>query len=170
MRSRKSIRLKNYDYSQPGAYFITICTHNREMLFGKIVDGEMVLNAFGEIVAHEWVTTQTMRENIIIDAWVVMPNHIHGIIIIRRGTRRRAPTTEQFGQPTHNSIPTIIRGFKSTVTKQINGLRHTPGAKIWQRNYYEHVIRNDDDLAEIREYIANNPLQWHLDRENPINW
>ena len=139
-------------------------------MFGDVIDGVMVLNGFGKIVATEWTKTETMRPNVIIDEFIVMPNHMHGIIIIRRGTRRRAPTTEQFGQPTHNSIPSIIRGFKSTVTKQINQWRNTPGMPVWQRNYYEHAVRNDNDLAEIREYIVNNPLQWHLDRENPTNW
>lgn len=170
MRSRQSIRLQNFDYSQSGAYFITICTYNRNLLLGEVVNGVMVLNEFGRIAVDEWLATQTIRENIIIDKFVVMPNHIHGIIIIRRGTLQRAPTPEQFGKPTSNSIPTIVRGYKSTVTKQINQLRQTPGANIWQRNYYEHIIRNDDDLAQIREYIVNNPMNWHLDNEYPENW
>ncbi len=170
MKNRRSLRLQNYDYSQSGAYFITICTHNRKLLFGEIESGEMVLNAFGKIAQEEWLRTQILRTNIIIDEFVVMPNHIHGIIIIsRRGTMHRAPPTEQLGKPTHNTIPTIIRGYKSSVTKQINQLRDTPRQQIWQRNYYEHIIRNKTDLSRIQKYITNNPMNWHLDKENPTH-
>ena len=126
---RRSIRLKGYDYSQIGAYFITICTQNRECLFGKIVDGKMVLNPFGRIVADEWTKTALIRDEIKLDEWVVMPNHFHGIVVVTncRGTARRAPTVERFGKPVSGSIPTIVRSFKSAVTKRINELRQTPG-------------------------------------------
>jgi len=175
---RRSIRLKRYDYTQPGAYFITICTHNRQCLFGKVVNGEMLLNALGEIVRDEWRHTAEIRPNVGLDAFVIMPNHIHGVIVIhadtRRGTLQRAPTieqhvptTEQFGKPTSNSIPTIIRLFKSAVTKRINEMRGTPGIPVWQRNYYEHIVRNDGELNRIRKYIINNPLKWEFDHENP---
>lgn len=132
----------------------------------------MRLNRYGEIVNSEWLKTINMRRNLMLDAYIIMPNHIHGIIFIsdfdsRRGTLQRAPTFERFGKPVSNSIPTIIRLFKSSVTKQINALRGTPEMPVWQRNYYEHVIRNEDDLSEIREYILNNPLKWDLDSENP---
>ncbi len=169
---RRSIRLKGYDYSQAGAYFVTICTQNRACLFGEVVDGQMRVNELGEIVREEWLRTGQIRPNVELDAFVVMPNHIHGIIVLRgydrRGTLQRAPTTvERFGKPTSNTIPTIVRLFKSATTKRINHLRGTPGARVWQRNYYERIIRNDDELRRIREYIANNPLQWALDRDNP---
>ena len=168
-RNRRSIRLKGYDYAGAGAYFVTICAQNRECLYGEIMNGKMVLKDAGEIVADEWIKTGDIRDKIILDEWVVMPNHFHGILVIddRRGTARRAPTVEQFGKPVSGSIPTIIRAFKSAVTKRINEMRKTPGVKIWQRNYYEHVIRNDNELNRIREYITNNPAQWELDRENP---
>ena len=169
---RHSLRLRGYDYAQAGAYFVTICTQGRECLFGEVVDGEMRLNEWGRIVGDEWMKTAEIRDEIELDAWVVMPNHCHGIVVLNddgRGTARRTPTVEQFGQPVPGSIPTIIRAFKSAVTKRINELRGTPGNSLWQRNYYEHIIRNDDDLARIREYIVNNPLQWALDRENPMN-
>ncbi len=165
---RRSIRLKNYDYSQPGAYFITICTHNRQNLFGEIVDGEMILNEFGKIVYNEWLNTANIRPNIIVDEFIVMPNHLHGILIIVdncRGTLQRAPAMERFGQPTSNSIPTIIRLFKSACTKQINIIRQSPANPVWQRNYYEHIIRNENELDRIREYIINNPLKWSFDLE-----
>ena len=167
---RRSIRLKGYDYSQPGAYFITICAHNRKPLFGNVVKGKMRLNALGEIVRHEWLRTADIRPNVELDAFVLMPNHIHGIIILHddgRGTLQRAPTTEQFGKPTSNSIPTIVRLFKSVTTKHINEIRRTPGAPVWQRNYYEHIIRDSESMNRIQEYITQNPLRWHLDRENP---
>lgn len=181
-QNRRSIRLQGYDYSRPGAYFITICTHNRECLFGTIIDGDMVLNQFGRIVSEEWVKTGEIRDEIQLDRWVIMPNHFHGIVWITttgngisrcrkgdrpgRGTARRAPTVEQFGKPVAGSLPAIVRAFKSAVTKQINQIRTTPGAKIWQRNYWEHIIRNKDELNRIRQYIIDNPVKWETDREN----
>jgi REP element-mobilizing transposase RayT len=167
----------------------------------------MTLNEFGEIVKTEWQKTGALRPNIDVDAFVVMPNHLHGILIItdnddlyhhhnrnrnrdrnRRDTLQRVSTEsesesesesgmgmepgmgmgtiEQFGKPTHNSIPTIVRLFKSTVTKQINQIRQTLGIPVWQRNYYEHIIRNDDELNKIREYIINNPLTWKTDENH----
>lgn len=171
--NRRSIRLRNYDYTQSGAYFITICTQDRIHLFGEITGGEMSLNEFGEIVRNEWLRTPKLRPNVEMDAFVVMPNHFHGIIILhRRGTLQRAPTTEntpieRFGKPTSNSIPTIVRLFKSATTARINQVRQTPGIPVWQRNYYEHVVRNESELDNIRQYIVDNPLKWDCDRENP---
>ena len=171
LHRRRSIRLKGYDYTQPGAYFVTICTHGRAMLFGRVVDGEMALNAYGEIVREEWFRTVQVRPymELFPDEFVVMPNHIHGIVwIVDVGARRRhAPTREQFGRPVPGSLPTIVRAFKSAVTRRINALRGTPGAPVWQRNYYEHIIRTERALDAIRRYIAANPLRWHLDRYNP---
>jgi putative transposase len=143
---RKSLRLKGYNYKQAGAYFVSICTLNRACLFGNIISEEMVLNDAGRIVADEWIKTVEIRNNIELDEWVVMPNHFHGILVINecRGTARRAPTVEEFGKPVPGSIPTIIRSFKSAVTKRINELRNSPGEKVWQRNYYEHIIRNEN--------------------------
>ncbi|NQU66398.1 MAG: transposase [Candidatus Marinimicrobia bacterium] len=169
---RRSIRLKGYDYSQPGAYFVTMCTQNRKMLFGDVVGGEMNLNDYGKLVELEWFKTEKMRTNIRLDAFVVMPNHLHGIIVIDDcwGTEHRAPTVlhsptiEQFGKSTSNSIPTIIRGFKSAVTTQINAMRHSPGTKLWQRNYYEHIIRTERELQRIQQYIVENPLKWENDK------
>jgi REP element-mobilizing transposase RayT len=161
---RRSIRLKGYDYSQAGAYFVTICTQNRECLFGDVLNGEMVLNDAGKIVADEWMRTGEIRDEIELDEWVVMPNHFHGIVMIRRGDRPVAPTLPG---PRPKSIGSLMSGFKSAVTKRINDIRNSPGAKIWQRNYYEHIICNENELNSIREYIVNNPLKWEFDRENP---
>ena len=183
-RNRKSIRLKRYDYSQSGWYFITICTQNRKPIFGDIIDEEMALTEFGIIVKSEWEKTADIRNNINIDEFIIMPNHLHGIIGIiddeydlskgtkevrassysGKGTMHRAPTTEQFGKPTSNSIPTIIRGFKSSVTKRINQIRNTPGAPVWQRNYYERIIGYESELNRIRKYIIENPIKQHYDK------
>ena len=124
---RRSIRLKEYDYTQSGLYFITICTNNRDMIFGEVVDGNVILNKWGEIVKYEWLQSEKLRQNIKMDDFVIMPNHFHGIIEIvngddGRGSTRHAPTTEQFCKPVINSIPTIIRAFKSAVTKNINNI------------------------------------------------
>ncbi len=168
-RNRRSIRLQGYDYSKAGAYFVTICTLGRKCLFGNIVNGRMHLNAAGRIVAEEYLKTAAIRDNIELDEWVVMPNHFHGILVITDGggTARRAPTMEQFGRPVSGSIPTIVRSFKSAVTKRINELHQTPGAKLWQRNYWENIVRNDAALNRIRKYIINNPIRWELDKLYP---
>jgi REP element-mobilizing transposase RayT len=139
-------------------------------VFGDVVDEEMRLNASGEIVRQEWLRSAWLRCNVEPDAFVVMPNHIHAVVLISdegRGTARRAPTVERFGKPVPGSIPTVIRAFKSAVTKRVNEMRGTPGAAVWQRNYYEHVIRSEEEFNKIRRYIADNPLQWAWDRENP---
>ncbi len=163
---RRSIRLNDYDYSQAGAYFLTICTWNREHLFGEIDSGNMSLNEYGEIVKQEWLRTGIIRANVRTDYFIIMLNHFHGILMVsddRRGTLQRAPTPEQFGKPVSNSIPTIVRLFKSTTTKQINQTRNSLGRAVWQRNYYEHIVRSEPELNKIREYIVNNPLNWETD-------
>jgi putative transposase len=184
--NRISIRLRGYDYSKPGYYFITICIHDRKQkLFGDVSNGNIIENEFGKIVHNEILKTEKMRPNISIDEFIIMPNHVHVIINIRRGTLQRAPTektapiiesqhltkpqTEQFGKPTLNSIPTIIRLIKSTVKKQINMLRKTPGQPVWQRNYYDHIIRDERSLFFIRKYIRDNPMNWKIDSENHID-
>lgn len=165
---RRSIRLSGYDYSQNGAYFVTLCTHNRHCLFGKIADGAMQMNDAGNIVRQCWDAIPIHFPRIEIDELVVMPNHIHGIVVIDgRGTACRAPTVERFGQPISGSIPTVMRSFKSAVTKRINEMYGSPGARLWQRNYWEHIIRNEDELNRIRQYIIDNPARWEIDRENP---
>nr|WP_315862938.1 transposase [Thermosynechococcus sp. NK55a] len=287
---RRSIRLKGYDYTQPGAYFITICTHDRACLFGEVVEGQMRLNEAGHIAQQCWTDIPNHFPHIQLDEFIIMPNHVHGILVIVHhvhhvGARHAVPphgmpphgmpphgmpphgmpphgmpphgmpphgmpphgmpphgmpphgmpphgmpphgmpphgmpphgmpphgmpphgmpphgmpphgmpphgmpphgmpphgmpphgmppppmaspnpTVEQFGKPVHGSLPTIVRSFKSATTRHINILRGTPGAPVWQRNYYEHIIRNEDALHRIRQYIATNPLRWHLDREN----
>jgi len=166
VHKRRSIRLKGYDYSLPGAYFITICTHQHICLFGDVGDGKMRLNDVGEIVADEWLQTAVIRKEIELDEWVVMPNHFHGIVFIvqrwdsRRGDRPVALTAG----PRPKSIGAMVAGFKSAVTRQVNAMRNTPSANVWQRNYYEHIIRSEPELKGLREYIRNNPKRWTLDR------
>lgn len=129
----------------------------------------MILNDYGQIVSDEWEKTAMIRPGVQLDAWVVMPDHFHGIIVITNdvATARRVPaksrvpasTTEHFGKPVPGSVPTIIRSFKSAVTKGINEIRNTPGAPVWQKNYYERIIKNELSLNRVREYIIQNPLR-----------
>jgi len=166
---RRSIRLQGYDYSLAGAYFITICTKNRECLFGEIITNEMSLNNFGMIARDEWIKSTAIRFEIELDEFVVMPNHFHGIVVIQgRGDRPVAPTEHRPG-PQPRSIGALVAGFKSAVTKNINEIRTTPGLPVWQRNYYEHIIRDEKSYLRIAEYIVNNPLNWQQDQYNEQN-
>jgi len=163
---RRSIRLKEFDYSNPWWYYVTICTHTRNNLFGKVINAQMRLNEFGNIVEEEWLKTKVIRKNVDLDYYVVMPNHFHGILIINsRDTARCVPTNEnrKFGEMIPGSLPVIIRSFKSAVTKRINELRKKTDSTVWQKNYYEHIIRNEKDLFFTRRYIELNPLKWELD-------
>jgi putative transposase len=176
---RRSIRLKGYDYTQPGAYFITVVSYQRQYIFGEIVDGEMHLNWVGRLVQREWQRLTHRFPNIELDEFVIMPNHLHGIILIIKGTTeteednaieisRCAHTCEQFGKPVPGSIPTIIRSFKSAVSLRINRSRESSSTPVWQRNYFERVVRDQSELKQIREYIQYNPAQWSDDPENII--
>jgi len=166
---RCSIRLRGWDYSRPGAYFVTICTHNGECLFGWVVDGKMMLSPWGRIARDEWMASAKIRHEIRLDAFVVMPNHIHGIIWIVAGNNVGATGRSPLRPhgPSPKSLGSFIAGYKSAVTKRINHIRKTPGTPVWQRNYYEHIVRDETELTRIREYIRLNPLKWELDRENP---
>jgi len=190
-RRRESMRLHGYDYSQAGAYFITICTHQRACLFGQIVKAneiahvqtchrcdpapiryDIALNGAGRIIADEWKRSAAIRGELELDEWVVMPNHLHGIVFIDRG-RHGTDTKEPPPLPVANtcapvgphpkSIGAMVAGFKSAATARINKMRNTPGAKLWQRNYWEHIIRNESELNRLREYIRYNPAQWESD-------
>ncbi len=166
------MRLQGFDYSQAGAYFVTICAWQKECVFGDIVDVEMRLSEYGGIVNSFVQQIPEHFPNVEIDNYVVMPNHVHIIIMIRdtrRGMACHAPTPRKFGKPIAKSLSTIIGSFKSAVTKQINQKRNSPGTPVWQRNYYEGIIRNEKELTEIRKYIHNNPLQRALDIEHPDN-
>jgi len=165
---RRSIRLPAYDYTQPGAYFVTVVTYQRECLVDEIADGQVRLTRYGEIVHSEWLRSAQVRPEIGLDEFVVMPNHIHGIVIIRGavlvGAHGRAPL-HPYRSP--RSLGSFVAGFKSAATKRINALRRMPGVPVWQRNYYERVVRNEEELNRIRQYILENPLRWAEDPENP---
>ncbi|MFZ2154065.1 MAG: transposase [Candidatus Moraniibacteriota bacterium] len=153
----KSARLKGYDYSQNGMYFITICTKNREEFFGEIKNGEMALNEIGKIVKEEWLQTSIIHPNILLDEWIIMPNHIHGIIEIKN------VETPRWGV----SLGSIINQIKSICTKKIWKSGYSDFA--WQSRFYDHIIRNDESLNKIREYIRINPQKWEEDRNNVEN-
>ncbi len=166
LHHRRSIRLAGYDYSQSGAYFVTICTVHRACLLGEVLDGEMTLSTLGCVVDECWLWLQNQYEFVELDTYVIMPNHLHGVIFILdsdyTGGSRTAPTKRK-------PLGGLIGAFKTTSTKRVNSVRQTPGLQIWQRNYYEHIIRNEADLNRIREYIHYNPAQWAQDSENPSN-
>jgi REP element-mobilizing transposase RayT len=171
--NRRSIRLHGYDYTRPGYYFITICIFDRKQcLFGDVIEKRVVMNEYGKYVDQCWHEIPAHFPQAQTDEFVVMPNHVHGIIHLidynRRGTACRAPTgtIEQFGKPVARSLPTIVRSFKSAISKRIH---HVLPAFKWQRNYFEHIIRDNTSLFFIRKYIRENPLQWSIDFENPID-
>jgi putative transposase len=181
LHHRRSIRLRGYDYSQVGAYFVTVCIHNRECLFGQIVDGEMLLNELGECVVRWWDDIPRHFSGVDTGTFVVMPNHVHGIVVITDAPTVGAGSPRPYDDAPHAvmgtatvrrrrpSLGNVVAYFKYQTTKTINAMRHTPSARVWQRNYYEHIIRDDESLRRIGEYIVNNPLQWVLDHENPDN-
>jgi REP element-mobilizing transposase RayT len=183
VRRRRSIRLRGYDYSQAGAYFITICTQNRLCLFGEIVDGGMRLNAAGKMVKTVWDEIPAYYPSIDIDEFIVMPNHIHGIVSIVGAAPRGRPDPRGCGQAqgpaptggpasTRLSLPDVVHRFKTMTTKRyVDGVKRNdwppfPG-NLWQRNYWEHVVRNESELNRIREYIRHNPAKWQLDKLRP---
>ncbi|MHB8857767.1 MAG: transposase [Bellilinea sp.] len=173
---RKSIRLSEYDYSLAGGYFITIVTMDRVSLFGNVKNDEMIPNDQGVIARNEWFKTAQLRQHLTIndDEFVVMPNHIHGIIWIKDdhvGAQRRcAPTNNRFSVGSQ-TLGSIVRAYKSAVTYNIHKLPGMKGVSVWQRNYYEHIIRDERDYANIFDYIQTNPLNWEQDEEkNRLGW
>jgi putative transposase len=184
---RRSIRMPGYDYAQARAYFVTICTDGRACLFDDPV--------LRRVVEAYWQAIPRHTSHVSLDAWVVMPNHLHGILVFTYATTvgarhslhvlpstggsadyaEDAAATAPAGNasPIHGATPgslgAIVGNFKAVTARRINSIRHTPGASVWQRNYYEHVVRNERALQRIREYIHNNSLSWDLDIENPAN-
>jgi len=197
---RRSIRLKEYDYSQAGAYFVTICTWNRECLFGDIVNGRgnamgairelplqagahgiggnnsrIALNEYGKVVEEYISRVEERFDNVYVEEFIIMPNHMHAIIFVDQHVgvihelRPQASFAERCKQRRKMLLPKIIGWFKMNTSKSINQMRNTEGRPVWQKNYYEHVVRNEKELRSIQEYIINNPLQWDLDENNPVN-
>mgnify|MGYP001051200294 CR=1 FL=1 len=189
-RHRRSLRLKGYDYSQPGTYFMTIVTRERACLFGEVVEGEMRPNEAGRIVKRCWLDIPNHFPHATLDAFIVMPNHVHGIIVLSHATKTERfsatsdrpvnttvdpSTAEQVEANDHSPLPSfrspsrtigsIVRGFKIGVTRWFR--QYTDISGVWQRNYYEHIVRDEQSLTHIRQYIAENPLRWADDPENP---
>lgn len=187
----ESTRLKGWDYAAVGCYFVTICTRGRECFFGEVKDGEMHLSEIGDIVAGEWQKTESVRPNVELDEWVVMPNHIHGIIVIKHTVetfRRnvsdlpketpRSEETPYIPEMPHRGVSTkarlkagsvgaIIGQFKSVCTKRIWAARFL--AFDWQPRFFDHIIRDEPSLNNIRQYIVDNPAKWEQDQNNPAN-
>lgn len=161
-----STRLKYWDYSNPGMYFVTICTKNFRCWFGDIVEGEMMLNELGNIADYEWKKTGELRNNIILDEFVIMPNHIHGIICITDVETRRAVSLPEnknkFGPLKKGSLSTIIGSYKSAVTRSIR--KHYNSNFKWQPRFYDHIIRDETALENIQHYIRQNPENWDKDK------
>ena len=177
---RRSIRLPQYDYAQPGVYFVTICTHEHECVLGEIVDGVMILNDWGIVADRFWDEVSAHFHGVAVDAHVIMPNHAHANIVIMRrshsvgarsprphGNDSRARTQGGETPPLQPTLGQIVAYYKYQTTKAINLMRGMPGTKFWQRNYWEHVIRNEAEMDRIREYIDDNPARWSDDQLHP---
>ncbi|VAX33109.1 FIG00557961: hypothetical protein [hydrothermal vent metagenome] len=158
---RKTIRLKGYDYAQNGAYFVTICIKNKECILGEILDGKIFVSDIGERIQSVWNVLPEHYPHVELDQFVVMPNHMHGIVVILNDKGEATPPLRKC------TLGQIVAYFKYQTTKQINQICNTPGVPVWQRNYFDRIIRNEAELTHIRRYIVNNPLKWLLDKENP---
>jgi putative transposase len=167
--TRKHVRLRDFDYTQCGMHFVAICAYERRCLFGSVVDDVMELNAIGKVVNGGLYEIPSHYDHVNIDAHVVMPNHVHAIIAIdgdHAGAMNRAPATADQGMRV--SLGEIARAFKARCTRTCRSAIHRARPIVWwQPGYYEHVLRNEDELTRIRDYIDNSPLQWAIDRENP---
>ncbi len=176
--NRRSLRLKSYTYSWPGAYFVTVCTHHRRCLFGVLCDGTMRLNDLGQLIQRVWLETGKRRSRVTLDEYVIMPNHLHGILFIQGGLNGNSVSSppgqgRAVGSPLRRpslqagSLGAILAQFKSQATKNARAKGLWGNQPLWQRNYYEHIIRDEEDLNRIREYILSNPRRWSEDQDNP---
>ncbi len=180
---RQSIRLRGHNYASAGIYFITTCTHNRECLFGTVDEGSMKLTDFGKIISEEWQKSWKIRPEFQFHEWIVMPNHFHAIIQIKIENSTESLATsivqddrgilpiEKRMRP--KSISSLMAGFKSSTTKRINQVRDTPQHPVWQRCFYDYIIRNEIAFQRVENYIRNNPIAWHQDQlhpQNPSKW
>jgi REP element-mobilizing transposase RayT len=169
IHNRRSVRLKVYDYAQPGAYFVTVCSWLRGFIFGEIINGKMEMNEYGMVLKQEWGKINNGHHDFDPDQFVVMPNHMHGIVNINRSGVLPYATGDNALRLQSQTIGSLIRRYKSTTTRQINNIRSTPCMPVLQRNYFEHIIRNDFEMDNIQEYIRNNPVRWAFDKDNPLN-
>lgn len=187
-RYHESLRLKDYDYTQAGPYFVTTCTHNRRLLFGEVVGDRCILNRAGAVVVEEWIKTAQLRSYVTLDEFMVMPNHLHAIIFLKphslaaRGSspQRRSdwerhdvagsgssPGRRSQSGPRAQSLGAVLAAFKGASARRINIARGTPGAPVWQEDFYERIIRNEGELAAVRQYTFDNPRKWDLGKHNP---
>ena len=160
---RRPLRLRGYDYTRPGACFVTVCTYRRACLFGHISHSVMCLNGFGTVVEACWRALPEHYPHVGLDAFVIMPNHIHGILVLADDPIAGG------ANPRRHGLPEVVRACKTFSSRRINALRNRGGAQVWQRGYYEHVIRDEMSLRRLPDYIDTNPLRWELDSENPRN-
>lgn len=164
---RRSIRLRGFDYALDGAYFVTVCVAGRKRILGRIRNGTAILSEAGHLVVTAWERLPLHYPHVRLDAFVVMPNHVHGIVVLDGvvGTGRAAiPTSGGVPDPRRHALPEIVRAFKAFSARAINLRRGTPGTPVWQRNYYERILRDERALAAVRRYIRENPAKWGDDR------
>jgi REP element-mobilizing transposase RayT len=164
-RNHRSVRLPGNDYTR-GSYFVTLGTHQHEHLFGEVTGERVVLNEFGAIAEEEWLRTAATRPEIELDAFVIMPNHVHGIVILPVTATMAHSAGDASAVRRPRSLGSLVAGYKSAVTVRVNAVRDSPWAPVWQRNYHERLIRDPTELSRIRRYIAANPANWRDDPEN----
>lgn len=165
-RRRNSLRHSHHDYTRPGAYFITICAHKGISIFGRIVDAAVDLNPLGQIAHQAWLDLPSRHHHIDVDPFVIMPNHVHALIWIRV----EGPTTgtaREFGKAVAGSISTLVNAYKVAVTKTAINAGLIPGPPLWQGNFYDRIVRDERELANIQEYIRTNPARWLDDQLHP---
>lgn len=170
-KARKSVRLKDYDYSTPWWYYVTICTYSHRNYFGKVINGKMILSEIGNVAKACWEDIPKHHNIVELDYYVIMPNHIHGIIIINehdRDVQLNIPTSNYFSKisPKKNSLSVIIRTYKAAVSTRLKKLNIN---FRWQSSYYDRIVRNERELFEIRKYIEQNPLKWEIEKNIPAN-
>ncbi len=171
---RRSIRLPHVDYSQRGTYFLTICTFNKSCLFGRITNNIITLNHVGKIAQNSWLAIPSHFQNVRLSAFVVMPNHLHGILSIKERARHAVPlqiarSVEDFQRPVAASIPTIVRSFKAAVTKQARSDTNSPAFNVWQSNYFERILRNATEIKSATRYVIENPSRWMVHSRPPAH-
>ena len=171
MRRRNSMRYAGYDYTQPGAYFVTICAQRGQPIFGVVVDHAMQLNPLGVLAQQAWVDLAAKHAHVTVDSSVVMPNHAHALLWIVEPAIHDglsvAGTPRQYGKPIAGSLSTLINAYKMTVTKRAIAAGLIPGPPLWQRNFWDRIVRDERELANVRHYIATNPARWLDDQLHP---
>jgi len=164
---RRSIRLLEWDYAAEAAYHIALVTEARLCIFGDVVGDAVILSPCGQIIQEEWLASATIRREVKLDTYIVMPNHLHAIVWIQGPPPSEKPTPRLARGPRPKSLGALVGGFKAATTRRIRALLQTPEAVIWQRNYYERIIRDERELNAIRQYILDNPARWADDEEHP---